>query len=148
MEIRELKNEDLKSLLELYVQLDENNKNLSVEDSSILWNEKIEQSQNIRYFGAIEDGRVVSTCYAVIIPNLTNFNKSICFVENVVTDKNFRNQGLAKKVIQKAVDFAKANNCYKIILQSGIARTEAHKFYEKIGFNGNSKKAFDMRLEN
>ena len=34
-----------------------------------------------------------------------------------------------------------------LILQSGAARTEAHQFYEHKGFNGTSKRAFDMRLE-
>jgi hypothetical protein len=34
-----------------------------------------------------------------------------------------------------------------VILQSGIARTEAHQFYENKGFDGESKKAFDMRLD-
>jgi len=44
--------------------------------------------------------------------------------------------------------FAQERHCYKVILQSGTARTEAHRFYEHMGFNGSSKKAFDMRLTN
>ena len=83
----------------------------------------------------------------LVIPNITAMNRPICFVENVVTDKDHRKQGLAKKVIEKAVEFARQHKCYKVILQSGIARKEAHQFYEKLGFNGNSKKAFDMRLK-
>ena len=58
---------------------------------------QIQQNPNIKYFGAVENGKVVSTCYCVIIPNLTIFCQPICFVENVVTDKNYRNQGLGKK---------------------------------------------------
>ena len=50
-------------------------------------------------------------------------------------------------VANVAVDFAKEHHCYKVILQSGIARTKAHQLYENKGFNGASKKAFDMRLE-
>ena len=50
-------------------------------------------------------------------------------------------------MIGMAVGFAKERHCYKVILQSGKARTEAHRFYERIGFDGESKKAFDMRLE-
>jgi len=34
-----------------------------------------------------------------------------------------------------------------VIIQSGIEREEAHKFYEKLGFDGKSKKAFELRLE-
>ena len=33
-----------------------------------------------------------------------------------------------------------------MILQSGCQRKEAHKFYENLGFYGNKKKAFDLRL--
>lgn len=146
MEIRELTKDDISSLLELYVQLDEANRELSLEKSAEVWTDEIEVNKNIHYFGAIDDGKVVSSCYCVIIPNLTNFNRPICFVENVVTDKKYRKQGLAGKVIKMAVETAKKSGCYKVILQSGIARKEAHQFYENLGFNGNSKKAFDMRL--
>ena len=146
MEIRELTKDDISSLLELYVQLDEANRELSLEKSAEVWTDEIEGNKNIHYFGAIDDGKVVSSCYCVIIPNLTNFNRPICFVENVVTDKKYRTQGLAGKVIKMAVETAKKSGCYKVILQSGIARKEAHQFYENLGFNGNSKKAFDMRL--
>ena len=84
--------------------------------------------------------------YAVYIPNLMRGNRGICFIENVVTDREYRNLGLASKVIDMAIAFAKDHHCYKVILQSGMTRQEAHLFYESKGFNGESKKAFDMRL--
>ena len=146
MEIRELTKNDLPSLLELYIQLSENNKNITLEKSKEIWIKQIQENPNIKYFGAVENEKVVSTCYCVIIPNLTNFCQPICFVENVVTDKNHRNQGLGKKVIDKAIETAKKHNCYKVILLSGIARKEAHQFYENLGFSSETKKAFDMRI--
>lgn len=146
MEFRRLISSDLTSLLELYTQLAEDDEPYSVEQSEKVWKE-IEDYPNIQYFGAIDGGKVVSTCYAVYIPNLTRANRGICFIENVVTDKEYRNRGLASKVIDMAIDFAKDHHCYKVILQSGTARKEAHRLYEKKGFNGTSKKAFDMRLE-
>ena len=145
MEFRTLTGSDLGSLLELYQQLDPKD-GLSAEAGEAAWKE-IEKNPDIRYFGAVEDGKVVSTCYAVIIPNLTRGCRGICFIENVVTDREYRNRGLASRVIGMAVDFAKERHCYKVILQSGKARTEAHRFYERTGFDGESKKAFDMRLE-
>ncbi len=146
MEIRQLTADDLPSLLQLYRQLDQDNASISLEKSTVLWETEIASDPNICYFGAVEQNIVVSTCYAVLIPNLTNGNRSICFVENVVTDEKYRRQGLARKVIEAAVAFAKAHHCYKVILQSGVKRTEAHRFYESIGFDGSTKKAFDMRL--
>ena len=142
MEIRELKTDDLESLLELYIQLSDINKGYSYEKALAVWQNEIENNKSIKYFGAVDNGKVVSTCSCAIIPNLTNNAKSIGFIENVVTDENYRKQGLAKKVIDKAVEFAKSNDCYKVFLESGIARTEAHKFYEKIGFETGSKKSF------
>ena len=145
MEFRRLTAADLPSLLELYRQLDPEDHG-NVTDSEKVWKE-IENNPDIRYFGAVSDGRVVSTCYAVYIPNLTRGNRGICFIENVVTDRAYRKRGLASRVIDMAIAFAKERGCYKAILQSGSARTEAHRFYESKGFNGTSKKAFDMRLE-
>ena len=145
MEFRALTAADLRSLLALYQQLDSEDP-LSPNDSEAVWKE-IERNANIQYFGAVEDGRVVSTCYAVFIPNLTRNNRGICYIENVVTDQAYRNRGLASRVMDMAIDFARKRHCYKIVLQSGKARADAHRFYESKGFDGESKKAFDMRLE-
>lgn len=147
MEFRKLTESDLPSLLELYDQLDPDDDHTSdMEKSKRVWRE-IEKDPNIQYFGAVDNEKVVSTCYAVYIPNFTRGNRGICFVENVVTDKSCRNQGIASKVMDMAISFAKEKGCYKVILQSGNARTEAHRFYENKGFDGNSKRAFDMRLK-
>jgi GNAT superfamily N-acetyltransferase len=146
MEFRKLTVSDLPSLIELYKQLDEDDERCTLEQNEMTW-KKIEENTNIQYFGAIDKEKVVSTCYAVYIPNLTRGNRGICFIENVVTDKEYRKCGLASRVIDMAIDFAKEQNCYKVILQSGIARTEAHHFYESKGFDSTSKKAFDMRLD-
>lgn len=148
IEFRQLTQKDLPSLLELYVQLDENNKDLTTESSIPIW-EDISKNPNIKYFGAVDTAngdRVVSTCFTMIIPNLTAHGRSICFLENVVTDSVYRKQGLARKVIEMAIEDAKSHNCYKVILQSNCKRTEAHKFYENLGFDGNLKKAFDLRV--
>ena len=146
MEFRRLTVSDLASLLELYKQLDADDAEASEEHSRQVW-KKIENNDDIRYFGAVDGGRVVSSFYAVYIPNLTRGNRGICFIENVVTDKEYRKRGLASRVIDMAISFAKDRHCYKAILQSGVSRTEAHRFYESKGFSGTSKKAFDLRLE-
>ena len=125
MEFRQLTASDLDSLLELYKQLSSNDAECTKERYETVWKE-IEENSNIQYFGAIDDGKVVSTCYAVYIPNLTRGGRGICFIENVVTDKDHRKLGLASRVIDMAVEFAKERDCYKAILQSGKSRTGAH----------------------
>jgi hypothetical protein len=46
-----------------------------------------------------------------------------------------------------AIEYGKQINCYKIILQSSYKRKENHIFYEKCGFDGNSKRAFEIRFK-
>ena len=147
MEIRELNEADLESLIKLYEQLDGKNGAFAVEDARPIWKNEIAENPNIKYFGAVENGKVVSTCFCAIIPNLTRLGGAICFVENVVTDKDFRKQGLGKKVMDKAIEFAREKNCYKVILESGAWRTEAHQFYRNLGFDDTAKKSFLLKLK-
>ncbi len=147
MELRELNENDLKSLIKLYEQLDGANGDFTADDARKIWQQEIEGNKNIKYFGVVEDGKVIATCYCLIIPNLTRLGSSIAFVENVVTDKEYRGQGLGRKVMEKAIEFAREKNCYKVILQSSSFRKEAHQFYKNLGFDGESKKAFIMKLK-
>ena len=147
MELRELNEKDLESLIKLYEQLDDANGNFTAEDARKIWKTEIEGNKKIKYFGAVENGKVISTCYCLIIPNLTRLGSSIAFVENVVTDSEYRGQGLGRKVMEMAIEFARENNCYKVILQSASFRKEAHQFYKNLGFDGESKKAFIMKLK-
>ncbi len=147
MEIRELNEGDLESLVKLYEQLDGSNGDFTAEAARAIWKSEIEGNKDIKYFGAVEDGKVVSTCWCIIVPNLTRCGSSFCFIENVVTDKDFRKQGLGRKVMEKAIEFARQKNCYKVILESGSFRKEAHKFYRNLGFDGDAKKAFIMKLK-
>jgi GNAT superfamily N-acetyltransferase len=133
------------SLLELYKQLNSLNE-IMINEATVknIWNEI--QKYNIKYYVARENGKIIGSCYICIIPNLTRGGKSIGFIENVITDKEHRRKGIGRHIIKKAVEYAKEQNCYKVLLQSGNKRTDAHNFYKSIGFDGESKKAFEIRF--
>ena len=61
MEFRELNESDLDSLIKLYEQLDGSNADFTVEAARAIWKSEIEGNKNIKYFGAVQDGKVVST---------------------------------------------------------------------------------------
>jgi GNAT superfamily N-acetyltransferase len=136
--------EHLPKILELYKQLLPEEDPININDANKIW-EKIEQN-NIKYFIAIENNKIISSCYLAIIPNLTRNGKSNGFIENVITDKEYRKKRIGKGLIKMAVEYGKQNNCYKIILQSSFKRKENHIFYEKCGLDGNSKRAFEIRF--
>jgi len=142
---------DLAGILDLYKQFNDDNDDnddsvdcLSIDKANKIWDYII--TSNIKYFIAKDGEKIVGSCYINIIPNLTHGGKSIGYIENIITDGNYRRQGIGKKLMEMAINNAKENDCYKAVLQSGIKRTGAHKFYESIGFNGTSKKAFELRF--
>ena len=139
-----LSEDELSSLLELYKQLNPNEDIIDENTAKNIW-EKIE-TQNIKYFTAKDNGKIIASCYICIIPNLTRDGKSIGFIENVITDTNYRKMGIGKQIMENAIKFAKEQNCYKVLLQSGNKRTDAHGFYGSLGFDGESKKAYEMRF--
>jgi len=138
------KKEHLPMILELYKQLIPEEIPIDINIANNIW-KKIENN-DIKYFIAMENNKIISSCYLAIIPNLTRNGKSNGFIENVITDTKYRKRGIGKKVIEMAIEYGKQNNCYKIILQSSYKRKENHIFYEKCGFDGNSKRAFEIRF--
>ena len=136
--------EDMMGILELYKQLNQSNENFTIDEINKTL-DKIEKN-NIKYFIAKENKRIVGSCYIIIIPNLTYNGKSIGYIENVIIDEKYRRKGIGKEIMRMAIKYAEEEECYKIVLQSGIGRTEAHKFYESIGFNGETKNAYEIRF--
>ena len=57
----------------------------------------------------------------------------------VVTEKE-SGSGIGKLLVAKAEELARDSGCKRIELTSNNRRTKAHKFYESIGFEANSKR--------
>ena len=135
---------DIPQLLELYKELQPLDPSIDIKAATAVWERSV--NNGITYFVAEDNGCIAATCYIAIIPNMTKQCSPIGFIENVVTAADYRRRGIGRKLIAAAVEFAKSQGCYKVTLQSGIERLEAHKFYESVGFDGNSKRAFEIRF--
>ena len=57
------------------------------------------------------DGKIVSSCVCVIIPNLTRGVRPYAFIENVVTHEDYRCRGYAGECLDHAKQIALENNC-------------------------------------
>jgi GNAT superfamily N-acetyltransferase len=82
---------------------------------------------------AEENGNVQATATIYLI-NVAIRNRPYALFEGLVVDKSARGKGIGTKFFEEMIEIAKHLNCYKIIFTSGKDRTDAHKFYEKLGF--------------
>ncbi len=139
--IREANKNDLKELLELYLYLHEDsipNQDKHLENT---WKQIMEDKNHHLIVNEV-DGKIVSSCVCVIIPNLTRNVRPYAFVENVVTHADYRKKGYASECLDYAKAIAKKENCYKMMLLTGSKREETLRFYEKAGYNNKDKTAF------
>jgi ribosomal protein S18 acetylase RimI-like enzyme len=145
MEFREAVLSDLNGILDLYPQLNPENARFPTDSARLIW-DQILSNPAYRYFVAVDGGKIVASCNITLVSNLTMGCRPFAVIENVVTDNDYRGRGIGTKIIEMAVSFAKKSDCYKVMLLSSVKRTDAHAFYEKLGFNGTSKKGFEMRF--
>ena len=139
--IRELVDSDFQGLMELYMQLHDNPMPEKTPDIMEKWN-KIIKDEDHHIIVCEEDGKIVSSVVCVIITNLTHNQRPYAFIENVITDENYRGRGLATKCLNYAKEIAQKENCYKMMLLTGSKRESTLNFYRKAGYNSEDKTAF------
>ena len=139
--IREIVKNDLEGLLRLYMQLHDNPMPEKTAELLQIWDE-IFQDKNHHVIVAVEDGKILSSCVCIIIPNLTHSQRPYALIENVITDEKFRKRGLATQCLNFAKEIALKENCYKMMLLTGSKKESTLEFYKKAGYNSEDKTAF------
>lgn len=139
--IREAVKDDLYELLNLYIYLHEDNIPNNSRHLEITWNTIIEDVNHHIIVNEV-DGKIVSSCVCVIVPNLTRDIRPYAFIENVVTNKEYRGKGLASECLNYAKDIAIQNDCYKMMLLTGTKNESTLNFYKNAGYNSEDKIAF------
>lgn len=139
--LREAAFDDLNALLELYLHLHEDAVPAIDEHLKSTWDQIIGDPNHHIIVNEI-DGKIVSSCVCVIIPNLTRGIRPYAFVENVVTSADYRCRGYARECLDYAKSLAVKENCYKMMLLTGSKNPATLRFYENAGYNSSDKTAF------
>lgn len=85
-----------------------------------------------RFLVAVIDGRVVGWLHVVT----AEYVEAARFVviAGLVVDKGHRRRGIGRALIERAETWAQEQDCSIVRLWSTSSRTEAHRFYEGLGY--------------
>ena len=79
-------------------------------------------------------GEVVATMQLTFVPSLTRRGGERAEIEGVRVAASQRGAGLGRRMIGWAVDEARARGCALVQLTTDKRRSDAHRFYESLGF--------------
>ena len=100
-----------------------------------LYNNIISDISNNKYhniFVYIKDNIPVGMITLLIEQKLIHGGQCVAHIEDLVVDKKYNGQGIAKELLYHVINIANNSNCYKIILD---CKRELIPFYNKVGFN-------------
>ncbi|MCU1484559.1 MAG: family acetyltransferase [Actinomycetia bacterium] len=80
------------------------------------------------------DGAVVGSLQVTFIPGLTYGGGERCQLEAVHVDSSTRGAGVGTRLVEHAIELARARGCAVVQLTSDKRRTDAIRFYETLGF--------------
>jgi N-acetylglutamate synthase-like GNAT family acetyltransferase len=94
----------------------------------------LDADPNQRLVVAEHEGRVVGCLQLTVIPGLSRRGSTRAIIEGVRVGSSERGGGLGTTMIQWAIDEGRRLGVDLLQLTSDQARTDAHRFYERLGF--------------
>jgi GNAT superfamily N-acetyltransferase len=83
---------------------------------------------------AVRESRVVGTLQLTVIPGLSRKGATRSIIEAVRIHADERGSGLGTQLIEWAIAESRRQGCQLVQLTSDVTRTDAHRFYERLGF--------------
>lgn len=107
---------------------------------------RIAASPNETLYVAELSGEVVGTFQTMVTTTLTARGSSSLIIEAVQARADIRGRGIGASMINFAIDKARESGMRLVQLTSNAVRTDAHRFYERLGFSP-SHIGFKMKLK-
>ncbi|MEU6373844.1 GNAT family N-acetyltransferase [Streptomyces sp. NPDC046909] len=96
--------------------------------------ERLAADPNQHLVVAVREGRVIGTLQLTVIPGLSRRGSTRSIIEAVRVHADERGSGLGTQLIEWAIEESRRQNCRLVQLTSDATRTDAHRFYERLGF--------------
>ncbi len=146
---RRARRADLPRLLELLADdvLGRQREDMGSDDPSYaLAFDTIDRDANQLLLVAEHDSRVIGMLQLTFIPGLSRRGAWRANIEAVRVDDAMRGRGVGRWLMERAMDVARRRGCRLVQLTSDRRRTEAHRFYARLGFK-DSHLGYKLALE-
>ena len=107
--------------------------------------ERLASDPNQHLVVAVREGRVVGTLQLTVVPGLSRRGAVRSIIEGVRIHADERGSGLGTQLIEWAIDESRRQGCQLVQLTSDYTRSDAHRFYERLGFTA-SHVGFKLHL--
>jgi GNAT superfamily N-acetyltransferase len=94
----------------------------------------IDADPNNELLVAFADSRLVATLQLTFTPSLSYQGSWRATIESVRTAADLRGRGIGAVLMSRAIDRARERHCRIVQLSTNKVRTDARRFYERLGF--------------
>ena len=98
--------------------------------------EQIHNDPNHELILAEREGEVIGTLHLMFLPSISFQGGLRAQVESVRVDKRFQSQGIGSEMMKWTLERARQRGAQIIQLTTHKSREDAHRFYERLGFQG------------
>ena len=103
-------------------------------DSYLAAFEQIENDSHHELVVAELDGKLVGTLHLIFIPSLSYQGGLRAQVESVRVGSKWRGQGIGSEMMKWVIERCQGRGAHLVQLTTHRSREDAHRFYEKLGF--------------
>jgi ribosomal protein S18 acetylase RimI-like enzyme len=97
--------------------------------------DRLDRDPNIQLVVAEEEGVVVGCLQLCILPGLSSQGASRALIEDVRVASSRRGRRIGEQLVGWAVSEARGKGCAPLELLTHHTRTDAQRFYERLGFH-------------
>ncbi|GIP39101.1 acetyltransferase [Paenibacillus sp. J31TS4] len=137
--IREAVRTDRDQLFGLYKMLVPNSRKMNVQEEQI---EVVRNDPHTYLFVYEEEGVLIGTVTLNICLQAMHGLRPYGVVENIVVHEDHRGKRVGQALLQHVEDICQSLNCHRIMLLSNATRHQAHRFFEREGFDGSVSRGF------
>jgi GNAT superfamily N-acetyltransferase len=107
---------------------------------------RLSNDQNYIFLVAKANDCIVGSVLGVVCEELYGQCKPFMVIEDVIVDQNHRRKAIGTLLMRQLEAHATERGCDYIIFVTENERTEAHRFYESLGYAPDAYRGFKKRL--